>query len=265
MYGPTLRTAFAFLIFSDVAAASTGARSSASPATATPAAVALPNFRKSRRDRLIGVPPRRLPFGAGELVPRAAYDDDPLGTSRFAFELYDVTRIERLKIGARTLVGDDKSFPRTRQVGADFGCLFDSNMPRGVIHGHDDHSILEEGFGEALRHRLVLLDEGGVRRTIVMWSNQICQDTLLSKCAASCEESLTLPPGRSPPFSRRAPAARRGGPGLRRSGRPGGARRCGDGWPGRRSGRARAGCKIYRARAGSGRRGPRPPDGPALP
>src|SRR5437867_1307222 len=153
-----------------------------------------------------------LPLGTGELVPRAAHDDDPLGTSRFSFELYDVTWVERLEISAGAFVGDDEGLAGAHQVGADLGCFLDPNVPGGVVHGHDDHSILSEGVCEALRHRLVLLDEGGVREPIVMWSDQICQESLHSKYPASCEESLSprsLPPDPTPPSVRRAPTVRR--------------------------------------------------------
>src|SRR5262249_14386119 len=137
------------LIFRDVAAASTGARSTPWPVTATPAAVALPSLRKSRRDRLME---SSLPLGTGELVPCAPYHDDAPRTSRLSFELDDVAGIERLEVRAGALVRDDEGLSWAGQISARLGCRFNSDMAGLAIDGHDDHTVLAEGVREALRH-----------------------------------------------------------------------------------------------------------------
>src|SRR2546425_4111963 len=74
-YGQTPANAFASLILSETAAASTGSMST--PAPSAPAvAVAPPYFRKARRERLIEA--SLSPLWTRELVPDASDDDDAL-------------------------------------------------------------------------------------------------------------------------------------------------------------------------------------------
>src|SRR5437879_10907624 len=75
-YGQTPANAFASLILSDTAAASTGNMSTPVP-SAAPVAVAPPYFRKSRRERLIEA--SLSPLWTGELVPDPSDDDDAGG------------------------------------------------------------------------------------------------------------------------------------------------------------------------------------------
>src|SRR2546429_8016535 len=78
-YGQTPANAFASLILSETAAASTGSMST--PAPSAPAvAVAPPYFRKSRRERLIEA--SLSPLWTRELVPDPSGDHHALGTAR---------------------------------------------------------------------------------------------------------------------------------------------------------------------------------------
>src|SRR2546426_6996003 len=77
-YGQTPANAFASLILSETAAASTGSMST--PAPSAPAvAGAPPYFRKPRRGRRIEA--SLSPHQTRELVPDASDDDDPLPTA----------------------------------------------------------------------------------------------------------------------------------------------------------------------------------------
>src|SRR5919201_4039648 len=95
-YGQTPAKAFASLILSETAAASTGSMSTPAP-SAAPVAVAPPYFRKSRRERLTGV--SFSPLWTRELVPDASNDDDAPWPGGRLFELDDVARIERGEVG----------------------------------------------------------------------------------------------------------------------------------------------------------------------
>src|SRR5206468_12804507 len=181
-YGHTPATAFTSLIFSAVVAACTGARSRPPP-TATPAALAVPTFRKSRRDKLIGAPPRRgwesrcLEFGARQLVPDASHDDDPFRPRRCAaVEAHDIAGVQRVEPAVRVLVADDDGVLAARHVTADVGRTLHADTPRRCIDGHDDQAILLEPIGEALGHGLDLLDRWGktlgTRRAEYEWSDR---------------------------------------------------------------------------------------------
>ena len=77
-----------------------------------------PNLRKSRRDRLMREPPRRdrqrlaasandHEFGAGQLFPHSADDDDALGPSRRP-RPSRCRRVQRGEVGPVALVADDE-------------------------------------------------------------------------------------------------------------------------------------------------------------
>src|SRR5437879_13884191 len=103
-YGQTPANAFASLILSETAAASTGSMST--PAPSAPAvAVAPPYFRKSRRERLIEASLSLL--WTGELVPDPSDDDDAGGPTDRPFEPDDVARVERGEAPAAALVVAD--------------------------------------------------------------------------------------------------------------------------------------------------------------
>src|SRR5213596_2199257 len=113
-YGQTPANAFASLILSETAAASTGSMST--PAPSAPAvAVAPPYFRKSRRERLIEA--SLSPLWTRELVPDPSDDDEGLR-------------------GAR-------------EVGAGVGDTLDPDGVPGGVHGDDDVAILLDRVGEA--------------------------------------------------------------------------------------------------------------------
>src|SRR5262250_2717369 len=97
-YGQTPANAFASLILSETAAASTGSMST--PAPSAPAvAVAPPYFRKSRRERLIQA--SLSPLWTRELIPDAPDDDDAVRSIERSFELHDVARVEGGEVRAR--------------------------------------------------------------------------------------------------------------------------------------------------------------------
>src|SRR5882672_11751429 len=125
-YGQTPANAFASLILSDTAAASTGAMSTPVP-SAAPVAVAPPYFRKSRRERLIDA--SLSPLWTRELVPDASDDDDPLGPAYGPLEPHDVARVQRGEVRATALVRDDEGLLGAREVGAGVGDTLD---PDGV-------------------------------------------------------------------------------------------------------------------------------------
>src|SRR5881397_4434990 len=100
-YGQTPANAFASLILSETAAASTGSMST--PAPSAPAvAVAPPYFRKSRRERLIEA--SLSPLWTRELVPDASDDDDAPRLPGRALEPHDVARVERGEVRAHARV-----------------------------------------------------------------------------------------------------------------------------------------------------------------
>src|SRR5207247_7858383 len=102
-YGQTPANAFASLILSETAAASTGSMST--PAPSAPAvAVAPPYFRKSRRERLIEA--SLSPLWTRELVPDASDDDDALGTADRPLEPDDVAGVQRSGGRSTPLVTD---------------------------------------------------------------------------------------------------------------------------------------------------------------
>src|SRR5688572_25011362 len=168
---------------SDVAAASTGARSTP-PLTATPVAVAPLYLRKSRRDRLIvtllagsgedrrvwnlqmsedwrpAVAGRdRLPFGARVLVPHPAHHDDAPGSSGRSFQPHDVTGVQGAQIVTGGLVADDDRQRVTGEIGTDVGGTLDPQVPCALVIGHDNVTVLLERVGEALRHARILLSK----------------------------------------------------------------------------------------------------------
>src|SRR4029450_9375124 len=122
-YGQTPWATFASLMRSEVAAAATGARSTPVP-TATPAALAVPILRKSRRERLMESPSVApalaagtgrsrwaLELGARQLVPDAADHEDALGTLRPGLEADDVAGMQRLEAARRAFGGLDERLP----------------------------------------------------------------------------------------------------------------------------------------------------------
>src|SRR2546425_5620693 len=146
-YGQTPANAFASLILSDTAAASTGSMSTPAP-SAAPVAVAPPYFRKSRRERLIEA--SLSPLWTRELVPDTTDDDDPRGAAHRPLELDDVARVQRGEVRATPLVvTDDEGLLGAREVGAGVG---DAPDPDGVsdgIDGDDDVAVLLHRVGEA--------------------------------------------------------------------------------------------------------------------
>src|SRR3989441_555098 len=145
-YGQTPANAFASLILSDTAAASTGSRST--PAPSAPAvAVAPPYFRKSRRERLIEA--SLSPLWTRELVPDASDDDDALGAAHRPLEPDDVARVQRGEVRATPLVvTDDEGLLGAREVRAGVGDTLDPDGVRGGVHGDDDVAILPDRVGE---------------------------------------------------------------------------------------------------------------------
>src|SRR5918911_805598 len=96
-YGQTPANAFASLIFSETAAASTGSMSTPAP-SAAPVAVAPPYLRKSRRERLIEA--SLSPLWTRQLVPNTAHDDNTSRMAGWAFQLHDVARVQFREIGS---------------------------------------------------------------------------------------------------------------------------------------------------------------------
>src|SRR2546428_13493767 len=91
-YGQTPANAFASLILSDTAAASTGSRST--PAPSAPAvAVAPPYFRKPRRERLIEA--SLSPLWTRRLVPHASGHPDALRAAHRPPQPDDGARVSR--------------------------------------------------------------------------------------------------------------------------------------------------------------------------
>src|SRR5229473_4599669 len=105
-YGQTPANAFASLILSETAAASTGSMSTLAP-SAAPVAVAPPYFRKSRRERLIEA--SLSPLWTGELVPDSSDDDDARRSADCPLEPDDVARVQRGEIPTALVVADDES------------------------------------------------------------------------------------------------------------------------------------------------------------
>src|SRR6267378_3632913 len=146
-YGQTPANAFASLILSETAAASTGSMSTPAP-SAAPVAVAPPYFRKSRRERLIEA--SLSPLWAGELVPDTTDDDDPHGAAHRPLERDDVTRVQRGEVRATPLVvTDDEGLLGAREIGAGVGETLDPYGLSGGVDGDDDVAILLHRGGEA--------------------------------------------------------------------------------------------------------------------
>src|SRR5919204_3635345 len=149
-YGQTPAKAFASLILSETAAASTGSMSTPAP-SAAPVAVAPPYLRKSRRERLIEA--SLSPLWTRQLVPDAPDDDDAPRLAEGPLEPHDVARVERGQVRAHPrVVADDEGLFGARQVGARVGVALDSHGLAGGVDGDDDVAILLDGVGEA--HRL---------------------------------------------------------------------------------------------------------------
>src|SRR5260370_32910182 len=100
-YGQTPANAFASLILSDTAAASTGSRSTPVP-SAAPVAVAPPYFRKSRRERLIEG--SLSPLWTGQFVPDPTDDHDAGGPGDRPLEPDDGARVRGGEISPAALV-----------------------------------------------------------------------------------------------------------------------------------------------------------------
>src|SRR6266516_4121087 len=149
-YGQTPAKAFASLILSETAAASTGSMST--PAPSAPAvAVAPPYLRKSRRERLIE--PSFSPLWTGQFVPDTSEHDDSARALEGPLELDDVAGVEQGQVRATAyIVGNDESLLGARQVGTAIGGALDANGLAGGVDRDDDVAILLEGVGEA--HRL---------------------------------------------------------------------------------------------------------------
>src|SRR5207248_11482542 len=148
-YGQTPANAFASLILSETAAASTGSMSTPAP-SAAPVAVAPPYFRKSRRERLIKA--SLSPLWTGELVPHASDDDDAPRLPGRALELDDVASVQCRKISARPpVVADDEGLFRARKVGTGLGLAPDPNGLGGEVDSDNDVTGLLDGVGEAHR------------------------------------------------------------------------------------------------------------------
>src|SRR5258708_22424400 len=127
-YGQTPANAFASLILSDTAAASTGSMSTLAP-SAAPVAVAPPYFRKSRRERLIEA--SLSPLWTGELVPDPSDDDDADGPADRPPGPDDGARVHRGEIPAAALVvADDAGRPGARGFGACSGGALDPSDAR---------------------------------------------------------------------------------------------------------------------------------------
>src|SRR5215470_1724750 len=142
-YGQTPANAFASLILSETAAASTGSMST--PAPSAPAvAVAPPYFRKSRRERLIQA--SLSPLWTRELVPDSTDDHDAPWSVERSFEFHDVARVEGAKVRAALgVIADDEGLLRAREVGTGVRGALDPNDPSGGIHCDDDVAILLQG------------------------------------------------------------------------------------------------------------------------
>src|SRR6266850_535678 len=146
-YGHTPANAFASLILSETAAASTGSRSTPVP-SAAPVAVAPPYFRKSRRERLIEA--SLSPLWTRELVPDTTDDDDPHGAAHRPLELDDVAGVQRGEVrAAPRVVTDDESLFGAREVGADVGDTLDPDGVSDGVDGDDDVAVLLHRVGEA--------------------------------------------------------------------------------------------------------------------
>src|SRR5258707_4885849 len=146
-YGQTPANAFASLILSDTAAASTGSRSTPVP-SAAPVAVAPPYFRKSRRERLIEG--SLSPLWTGQFVPDPSDDDDAGGPADRPLEPDDVARVQGGEIPpAALVVADDEGLLGAREVGADIGETLPSDGAPGVVNGDADVAVLLNRVGEA--------------------------------------------------------------------------------------------------------------------
>src|SRR5882672_3634737 len=157
-YGQTPANAFASLILSDTAAASTGSMSTPVP-RAAPVAVAPPYFRKSRRERLIEA--SLSPLWTRELVPDPSHDDDSLRAPDRPLEPDDVTCVQRGEARARALViADDEGLLGAGEVGADVGDTLDPDGVSDGVDGDDDVAILLDRVGEAHGARPLLVEFG---------------------------------------------------------------------------------------------------------
>src|SRR5437868_3333850 len=148
-YGQTPAKAFASLILSETAAASTGSMSTPVP-SAAPVAVAPPYFRKSRRERLIEA--SFSPLWTRELVPHASDDDDAPGLSGWALQLHDVAGVQCRKISASPrVIADDEGLFGARKVRAGLALAADPHRFGGEVDGDDDVTGLLDGVGQAHR------------------------------------------------------------------------------------------------------------------
>src|SRR6266850_6545222 len=146
-YGQTPANAFASLILSETAAASTGSMSTPAP-SAAPVAAAPSYFRKSRRERLIEA--SLSPLWTGELVPDPSDDDDADGPADRPLEPDDVARVQRGEIPAAALVvADDEGLLGAREIGARISEALHPDGAPGGINGDDDVAILLNRVGEA--------------------------------------------------------------------------------------------------------------------
>src|SRR5438874_13547801 len=168
-YGQTPAKALASLIFSETAAASIGSMST--PAPSAPAvAVALPDCRKSRRDRLMDA--SFSPLWTGHLVPDGTEDDDPARTPGRPLELDDVAGVERGEIrAAARIVGNDESLLGAGQIRTRIGGGLDADGPLDEIDGDDNVTVVLEGVGEAHKPGLLRVElrpeAGGMASGIV--------------------------------------------------------------------------------------------------
>src|ERR671934_2438122 len=148
-YGQTPAKAFASLILSETAAASTGDMSTPAP-SAAPVAVAPPYFRTSRRERLIEV--SLSPLWTRKLIPDAPDHDDALRAPGRALELHDVAGVQFREIGtASCVIADDEGLLGARDVCTGVALAPCPNGLRDEIDCDDDVAILLDGVREAHR------------------------------------------------------------------------------------------------------------------
>src|SRR5919109_1395537 len=157
-YGQTPANAFASLILSETAAASTGSRSA--PAPSAPAvAVAPPYFRKSRRERLID--PSLSPLWTRELVPDTTNDDDAARPVQRPLDLHDVACVERGEVGAGAgVIAHHERLIGTGEVGTRICNAFEPDRFPDWIDRDDDVALLLERVRETHAPGLLRVESG---------------------------------------------------------------------------------------------------------
>src|SRR5207253_7488461 len=110
------------------------------------------------RVRSDSVPDSALDLGARQFIPCPAQQDDPVGTPARRFDLDDVPRVQRVETRLGVLVRDHERLFGTRELGTDVGFTPHAQSALGTLDLDDHEAGTLYVLGEALGHRLNLLD-----------------------------------------------------------------------------------------------------------